>query len=197
MLPALFLIPLVALFRVFLAWHPAGTFSSSGLPGACPLSAVALCAGLFLPRRLALPVPLGILLLSDVAIDLHYGANFFAFGLLARYALLALIGAAGLVLRRAPGGRGWLTILLATVAGSTLFYVATNTLTWLGASGYAQTFVGWWQALTIGLPGYAPTYVFYRNGLVSDLLYSIVFVACVRLTAERKSEVGTRNAGVA
>ena len=65
---------------------------------------MALCAGVFLPRRLALVVPLGILLLSDLVIDLHYGANFFAASLLARYALLALIGLGGMALRRAPRG---------------------------------------------------------------------------------------------
>ena len=63
MLPALLLIPLVVLFRVFLAWQPAGAFYNTILPGACPLSAVALCAGMFLPRRLALTVPLSVLLL--------------------------------------------------------------------------------------------------------------------------------------
>lgn len=188
MLPALLLIPLVALFRVLLAWHPAGTFSSTGLPGACPLSAVALCAGLFLPRRLALAVPLGILLLSDVVIDWHYGASFFGSYLVVRYALLALVGGVGLALRQMPGGRGWAVVLGSTVAASTFFYVVTNALTWLGSSLYPQNVGGLWQALTIGLPGYAPSYVFYRNGLVSDLLYSMVFVACVRLSVRPRSE---------
>ena len=92
MFPALLLIPLVVLFRIFLAWQPAGAFYPTVLPGACPLSALALCAGLFLPRRLALLVPLSILLLSDVVIDLHYHESFFSAYLLGRYALLALIG---------------------------------------------------------------------------------------------------------
>ncbi len=191
MFPALLLIPLVALFRIFLAWQPGGTFSSTGLPGACPMSAVALCAGLFLPRRFALAVPVGILLLSDLVIDLHYGAGFFGSYMVVRYGLLAGVGAAGLALRGMPGGRDWRTVLLATVAGSTLFYVATNTLTWCGSSGYPQNVAGLWQSLTVGLPGYAPSYVFYRNGLVSDLLYSMVFVACVRLSVRPKSAVGS------
>ena len=189
MIPALLLIPLVALFRVFLAWQPGGSFFSAGLPGACPISAVALCAGLFLPKRLALVVPLTILLLSDVVIDWHYGANFFGAYMVVRYGLLAGIGLLGLALRRVQGSRRWLPVLLATMAGSTSFYVATNALTWLGSPQYPQNLGGLWQALTVGLPGYAPSYVFYRNGLVSDLLYSMVFVACVRLSVRPRGEV--------
>ena len=181
MLPALFLIPLVALFRIFLAWQPVG--ASTWLMGASPLAAVALCGGLFLPRRLALAVPLGILLLSDLVIDAHYGANFFDASLLARYVLLALIGLGGMALRHASArGVGVFALLAATLAGSVFFYVASNTLTWLGSPAYAQTAAGLWQALTVGLPGFPPSYLFFRNALVSDGLYSMVFLACVRLT---------------
>ena len=187
MFPALLLIPLVALFRIFLAWQPGGTFFSTGMPGACPISAVALCAGLFLPKRLALAVPLGILLLSDVVIDWHYHASFFGSYLLVRYVLLGAVGLLGLSLRQMPGGRGWTAVLVSTVVTSTFFYLVTNTLTWLGSSLYPQNLGGWWQALTVGLPGYAPSYVFYRNGLVSDVLYSMVFVACVRLSVRPRS----------
>ncbi len=184
MLPALFLIPLVALFRIFLAWQPVG--ASSWLVGFSPLAAVALCAGVFLPRRLALAVPLGILLLSDLVIDLHYGANFFAASLLARYALLALIGLGGMALRSVPRGAMPSAVLGATLAGSVFFYVASNALTWLGSPEYPQTVAGLWQALTVGLPGYLPSYVFFRNELVSDALYSMVFLACVRLTRPKR-----------
>ena len=188
MFPALLLIPLVVLFRIFLAWQPAGAFYTTVLPGACPLSAVALCAGMFLPRRLALAVPLAILLFSDVVIDLHYHESFFSAYLLGRYVLLALIGLGGMALRRQ---RGVATALGATLAGSTLFYVASNALAWAGSTAYPQTFHGLWQALTVGTPGFPPSYVFFRNGLVSDLLYSIVFVACVRLAPRAESVAGT------
>ena len=144
MIPALFLIPLVALFRIFLAWQPVGSsLHPSWMVGFTPLAGVAVCAGMFLPRRLALVIPLGILLLSDTIIDAHYGPAFHFFS-------------------------------VATFAN--------NTLVWAGAREYPQSAAGWWQALTVGLPGYLPSYVFFRNGLVSDALYSMVFVACVRLT---------------
>ncbi len=188
MFPALLLIPLVALFRVFLAWQPAGGFYNSVLPGACPLSAVALCAGMFLPRRLALIVPLSILLISDVVIDGHYHENFFSAYLLGRYGLLGVIGLGGLALR---GHRGLGSVLGATLAGSTFFYVASNALAWIGSTVYARTPAGLWQALTVGTPGFPPSYVFFRNGLVSDALYSMVFVACVHLARPRAERTGS------
>jgi hypothetical protein len=177
MLPALCLIPLVALLRVLLGWH-AGV-GSSWLVGATPLSAVALCAGVYLPRRWSLLIPLGILLLSDAVIDAHWGASFFTGAMFTRYLLLAGIGTFGMGLRSQPRLVRPLTVLLGAVMCSTLFYIVSNTFSWLGSASYPQTFAGLVQALTVGLPGYLPAYYFYRNALVSDLLYTIVFVACV------------------
>ncbi len=186
MWPALLLIPLVAIYRVVMAWqmsgglpaHPADLLTT-WLPGFCPLAGVALCAGAFLPRRLAFTVPLLILLASDAIIDAHYRAPLFTAAMLGRYGLLALICGAGLWLQRGNRRPGFATTLLATVAVSTFFYVASNTLAWAGAAGYPQTAAGWLQSLTTGLPGYLPSWYFYRNALVSDSLYSMVFVACL------------------
>jgi len=192
MLPALFLIPLVAIYRIVMAWQTTGAAAAhlaeplaSWLPGFCPLSAVALCAGAFLPRRLAFALPLSILFVSDVAINLHYGASLFTAAMLGRYLLLALICGFGLRLRGANRQLGFGSTLLATMAASTFFYLTTNTLIWAGAVEYPQTLAGWWQALTTGLPGYPPSWVFYRNALVSDGLYSMVFVACLARNAAR------------
>ncbi len=194
MMPALFLIPLVALFRIFLAWQPVGSpLYPSWLVGFTPLAGVALCAGMFLPRRLALVIPLGALMLSDAIIDAHYGPqyHFFSDGPFANYALLALVGLGGMTLRRLLLARtpGFSPVLGATLLGSVFFYVASNTLAWIGTPAYPHTAAGWVQALTVGLPGYLPSYVFFRNGLVSDALYSMVFVACVRRTLPRGERI--------
>ena len=184
MIPALLLIPLVALFRIFMAWQPVGGTLHTWLPGTTPVAAVALCAGIFLPRRLALVIPLGILLLSDAIIDVHFGASYFSILTFVDYALLASIGLCGIALRRKFQTRAqrFPAVLAATLAGSLFFYLGSNALAWLGSPDYPQTVAGLMQALTVGLPGYVPSYVFFRNGLVSDALYSMVFVACVRLT---------------
>jgi hypothetical protein len=197
MLPALCLIPLVALLRVLLGWHTGVT--STWLVGCIPLSAVALCAGVYLPRRWSLAIPLGILVLSDWIIDQHFGAAFFTGAMFARYILLALIVAIGIYLRQNPRLVRPRPILLGTVFCSTLFYVVSITFSWLGSTGYPQTAAGLGQALTVGLPGYLPSYYFYRNALVSDLLYSIVFMACLGrlLSPEKRSAAPVRDAAVA
>ena len=194
MLPALCLIPLVALLRVLLGWHTSVT--STWLVGCTPLSAVALCAGVYLPRRWSLVIPLGILLLSDWVIDLHYGASFFTGAMFTRYLLLAAIGLFGIGLRGNPGLARPLAVLSGTVFCSTLFYVVSIAFCWLGSAWYSQTLAGLAQALTVGLPGYLPSYYFYRNALVSDVLYSIVFIACMeRAQLWRKSSFPQLRAG--
>jgi hypothetical protein len=190
MIPALFLIPLVAIFRIVIAWQPVLPGTAHWFLGFSPLAAVALCAGIFLPRRVALIIPLGILLLSDAIIDAHYHARFFSLLTLDNYGVLALIGGFGMVCRHLGLARGsWLPVLAATVGGSVFFYVVTNALCWWGSTAYAQSAAGLWQALTLGLPGFPPSYVFFRNELVSDALYSMVFVACVRLSALGRAEL--------
>jgi hypothetical protein len=39
--------------------------------------------------------------------------------------------------------------------------------------GYPASFLGWWQANTVGLPGYAPSWIFLRNSLPGDLGFTL------------------------
>ena len=72
-------------------------------------------------------------------------------------------------------------ILPAMLGSSLLFYIVTNTASWLTLTepSYAKTAAGWIQALTTGLPGYAPTWTFLLKSLVSDLLFAALFLACI------------------
>ena len=145
-----------------------------------PLSAVALCGAAFLPRRTAVVLPLFALLLSDLAINAVYGVPMLSWEMLARYVALGGIVVLGLVLRKSPTfGR----MLGASFAGSIGFYLITNSASWLTEAGYAKTLSGWVQALTMGLPGYPSTLSFYRSTLISDLLFTALFVVCLRSAA--------------
>ena len=75
------------------------------------------------------------------------------------------------------------TLLPASLAGSTLFYIITNAFAWLSDPGYAKNFAGLVQSLTIGLPQYSatPTWMFFRNSLLSDLFFTGLFVLCMKL----------------
>lgn len=174
---ALFLVLFGAFFRIFrLELLPS-------LPNFAPLMAIAICGALFLPGWLALAAPFGALVLSDIALNLHYGVPLVSTGELIRYACYGVGIACGLAARRA---RTPALPTLGLVAGnSLLFYLVTNTASWLGNTAYPQTLAGLVQSLTVGLPGFPPTWTFFRNSLVSDLLFVGVFLAAASLVTRR------------
>ena len=147
-----------------------------------PLAAIALCGGIYLPKKLALPLPLAALFLSDLVLNAHYHAPLVDVQMVSRYFALGLVVALGIALR---GRARFITVLPASVGGSLPFLRDHKQFTgsWIDEPGYAKTFAGWVQALTTGLPGYPPTWAFFRNSLASDILFSLLFVACMALTS--------------
>lgn len=168
----------VVLYRILTGYFGA---ENSWMLNFSPLAAVALCGPLVFPRRVAIILPLAILLVSDLALNAHFGATLITGEMLARYAALGLVALLGLRLREC---RRVGTFLLASLAGSTGFYLITNTASWLTAPGYAKTVAGWCQALTVGLPGYPPTWTFFRNSLVSDACFTLAFIGCLALASQ-------------
>lgn len=148
-----------------------------------PLAAIALCGAVYLPRRLAIAMPLVALFVSDVLLNAHYAAPLLTVEILPRYVALGLCVALGLAVRRQPELP---RVLGASVIGSLVFYVITNTGSWLAEPMYAKSAAGWWQALVTGLPGYPPTLVFFRNSLLSDLFFTALFVGC--MSVSRRAE---------
>jgi hypothetical protein len=128
-------------------------------------------------------LPMAILLISDLLLNAFvYHVPLFTLEILPRYLVLAAVTALGCFLRgkvRVPG------LLGAALASSLLFYVVTNTGSWLGEPAYAKTLGGWIQALTVGLPGYPSTFLFYRQTLASDLVFTLLFAGCMALSARR------------
>jgi len=156
------------------------------LPNFSPLMAAALCGALFLPGWIGLAVPVVALLLSDVVLNAHYGAPVLSSQLLWTLPCYIVAVALGWSLR---GRSGLVPVLGGTLAASVFFYVVTNTGSWLGLAAYPQTFAGWLQALTVGLPGYPPTWTFFRNSLAGDLLFAAFFVVVERVILQRRVPV--------
>ena len=176
--PAVGLLVLLAGWRVLLGWMTksgVGPTLPAWLPGFTPLAALAVGGGYLLPRRLGVVVPLGALWASDLALTAIYGQNMGLGLTVARYGGLLALVFLGVRLWGNQWGRG--AMVAGSVAGSAVFYVVTNTAAWLGAVDYPQTFAGWVQALTTGVPGFPPSWVFFRNSLVSDLLVSMLLAA--------------------
>ena len=156
------------------------------LPNFAPLMAAALCGAVFIPGWLGLVAPIVALLVSDALLNLHYGLPMVSSQLL--WTLPGYLIAIGLgwVIRERRGGV--LPILVATLVSSIAFYVISNTGSWLGLTAYPQNFAGWIQSLTIGLSGYPPTWTFFRNSLVGDLLFAAFFVAVERVLVSVRRE---------
>lgn len=176
MIPAIVLIVAAVAYRII-----AGLLIGSGatwLSNFAPLAALALCGGAYFPLRLKFTVPLGALFISDLILNYHYSASLIDPHMLSRYFALALVGLIGLALQNRASLR---TLLPASIIGSALFYLITNAFSWLSDPGYPKNFAGLIQALTVGLPQYSatPTWMFFRNSLLSDLFFTLLFVICV------------------
>jgi hypothetical protein len=179
MIPAFLIVLLAVAYRL-----ATGLFIQSGatwLSNFAPLAAIALCSGAYFPAKFKFTVPLIALFFSDAILNYHYGAPLFTPLMACRYLTLAVIGWIGL---RLQSGASFKTLLPASIAVSILFYVVTNTFAWISDPGYVRNFSGLIQALTVGLPQYSstPSWMFFRNSLVSDFLFTFVFVLCMNFT---------------
>jgi hypothetical protein len=153
---------------------------ASWLSNFAPLAAIALCSAAYFPRKFKFSVPLMTLFISDAVLNFRYGAPLLDPQILCRYLALALIGCVGVLLQNRASLK---TLLPASIVGSTIFYAITNAFSWLSDPGYAKNFAGLVQALTVGLPHYSatPSWMFFRNSLISDLLFTLLFVVCMKL----------------
>lgn len=177
-------------------------FAVGRWPGLMPdnfsaVYALVFCGGVFLPRRLAWWLPLATLWMTDVLLNLHYRRLYesnpdayaapmelFSPYLLANYASYAALIWLG---TRFKPTAHWLKLVGGGILGALVFYVVSNTASWLQLPGYAKTFSGWLQALTVGLPGWPPTWVFFLKTLASGGLFTGLFVGAMKL-ATRETE---------
>jgi len=160
-----------------------GFFIQSGatwLSEFAPGTAIALCCAAYFPAKYKFAVPLGSLFLSDLILNLHYRASLFDAQIVSRYLAFGLIGCIGLLMRNRVSLK---TLLPASIFGSFLFYLITNVFSWLSDPGYPKNFAGLIQALTVGLPQYSatPTWMFFRNSILSNLFFTFLFVVCINL----------------
>jgi len=168
----------VSLFRLLPVFMGVTVDQPSWLYNFSPITALCLCGAACLPRRSALLLPLAALIGTDIILSLHYGWPIFNPEFFFKTFVFALVLAFGWQLRSNPR----LRVLLPAVVGSSIFfYLITNSVSWLFDPGYVKSMNGWVQALTTGLPGFAPTWSFYKNTLVSDISFTLLFVLCVRL----------------
>ena len=166
-------------------------FAVSRIPGLLPPDfsaayALAFCAGVYFRGAMAWWLPLGVMAATDVGLSLfYYHVNPLRPEMMLNYAIYAGLIAVGKWLGR---GAGFLKLLFGGILGAAIFYLLTNTLSWIKDPEYAKTVAGWLQALFTGLPGYPPSWEFFRNTLMSGGLFTALFVGAAKVAEESPAE---------
>jgi hypothetical protein len=176
-------------------------FALSRIPGMLPPSfsavyALAFCAGVYFAGPKGWWIPLTVLLVTDIGLNLYYwlclGWPVWTAKALT-YQSCNYVAAAALIWlgRRFKPQNSFLSLLGGGVLGALLFYLITNTASWLfnpfQNPEYTKNLAGLLRALTIGTGGWPQTWEFFRNTLLSGGLFTGLFVAAMKLTAPAES----------
>ena len=175
-------------------------FAASRWPGMLPQNfsaahALLFCAAFWLPGWMGWVLPLATIIVTDILLNLfHYSMPVMVPELVVNWMILALfVVLAKWLARRRSYGR----VFLGTLIGALLFYLVSNTVSWLVNPAYAKTIVGWIQALTVGLPGFPPTWVFGLKSLLGTGLFTGLFAGAMKwseaLDAEPEPEPETED----
>jgi hypothetical protein len=147
--------------------------------------ALAFCAGAFFPPNIKWWLPLGTLLVTDILLNTFYYHE----AMLSPYMLVKTISFIIIVALGCffSARMSWLKLVCGGLLGAVVFYLITNTASWLHNPEYAKTLAGWIQALTSGTPNYPPTWTFFRNTLMSGGLFTGLFAGAMKLTEAAES----------
>ncbi|HSX05302.1 MAG TPA: DUF6580 family putative transport protein [Candidatus Saccharimonadales bacterium] len=133
-----------------------------------PIAAIAIFGGAVLPRQIAVWVPLGAMMLSDLFIGLY------SMMWVTWVCYLAIALASSHWLHRPNLLRG----AALTVSSSLFFFVVTNLAVWVTSGMYAHSWIGLVRCYTMALP-------FFRNTLASDLAYTAALFGVFALARAR------------
>lgn len=183
---AVILVAAVAVFR--LIGPLVGGPVSLVLANISPLAAVVVAGAVYLPRRVAFAVPFGALFISTLVVN-------WAKGWPVTSPYTAVVGVCFVVVFALAwtirGTRRVSAVVGMTVAGTLVFYLLSNTVSWVFEPSYARTSAGWLQAQTVGLPlpGAPPTWWFLVKSLAGDLLFSALMIAACHPRPARATAV--------
>ena len=143
-----------------------------------PLIAVTLLSSYAISNRiLALLVPLMGFWLSDLFMNniiyAGYYSKFTIFnsGMIWTYGAIVLVGLMGSsFIKKISSGK----VVLASLSGSTIFYIISNFGVWTLSPMYAKSAAGLIQCYSLALP-------FYGTSLIGDLLYSSLLFGAYQL----------------
>ena len=171
-------------------------FAASRWPGMLPQNfsaahALLFCAAFWLPGWMGWVLPLGTIIVADILLNIfHYNMPVMMPELVVNWMILGLfVVLAKWMARHRSYGR----VFLGTLIGALLFYLVSNTVSWLVNPAYAKTIAGWIQALTIGLPGFPPTWVFGLKSLLGTGLFTGLFAGAMKWSEALDAEPEPEN----
>src|SRR3989338_1025844 len=129
-------------------------------PNFVPIGALAIWAGMYLPKRVGIILPLAVMFISDSIIGFYDWRV-----MLSVYGSFVLMVAIGRFLRSHKGP----AIVMSSLLGSVFFYFTTNFAVWASGTMYTHDWAGLMNCFYMALP-------FFRNTLYSDLIYGVAFV---------------------
>lgn len=142
--------------------------------------AIAFCAGVYFPGRLRWILPLATLLVLDFCLNVFY----YKASVLSPYTLFKIMAYAGMIWlgTKFSANRSWFKLVGGGILSALIFYLVTNMASWMFDPGYPKTLGGLFQALTVGIPGYPPTWLFLKNTLISGGLFTGLFAGVMKLS---------------
>lgn len=175
------------------------------IPNISPLMAIAYVGAMYLPHRWGWLVGPATLLITDLAffhvnVLTDGSGSMWSWWSVISFGIYAAAGGLGILISQ---HKSIAKIVVGSLACSLLFYVASNTFSWWHDlalpmnPNYAPTLAGWWQANTVGLPGFVPTWLFLRNAMAGDLFFAFLLLLALDrglLFGQAPSRTATRTA---
>ena len=140
------------------------------IPNFAPIGAATLLAGYYTSSRKAIILPIIVMLISDLFLGFH-SAMVWVYGSYILTALMAI---------RLKGNKSVPFIAGGSILSSILFYLLTNFGVWLSGTMYEKTVYGLFQCYTMAIP-------FFRNTVLSDLIYTAVFFTVYAVLRNHKT----------
>ena len=142
--------------------------------------ALLFCAAFWLPGWLGWVLPIATIIVTDLLL------NSFVYNepllLQSSIPIWITLGIFVVLAKWLAKRRSYSRVFLGTFIGTLLFYLVSNTMAWFGNPAYVKSFAGWIQALTVGLPGFPPTWFFGLKSLLGTSLFTGLFAGAMKIS---------------
>ena len=142
--------------------------------------ALLFCAAFWLPGWLGWVLPMATIIVTDLLL------NSFVYNepllLQSSIPIWITLGIFVVLAKWLAKRRSYGRVFFGTLIGTLLFYLVSNTMAWFGNPAYVKSFAGWIQALTVGLPGFPPTWFFGLKSLLGTSLFTGLFAGAMKIS---------------